>query len=83
MRKRSGIDPIRMTICGVALKLGFQGLILFFSSKAESSKVFVCAIMECWYSNRNRLAKNSFINNNISDYWSNIVEYQDVLNFFR
>ena len=51
-------------------------------SKAESSKVFVCAIMECWYSNRNRLAKNSFINNNISDYWSNIVEISRCSKYF-
>ena len=71
--KERGIDPIRMTIPRV------NSILL---SKAESSKVFVCAIMECWYSNRNRLAKNSFINNNISDYWSNIVEISRCSKYF-
>ena len=36
--KERGIDPIRMTICGVALNLGFQGLILFFSAKLNRQK---------------------------------------------
>ncbi|WP_455682791.1 FecCD family ABC transporter permease [Thomasclavelia sp.] len=36
--KECGIDPIRMTICGVALNLGFQGLILFFSTKLNRQK---------------------------------------------
>lgn len=37
-QRDSGIDPVRMTICGVALNLGFQGLILFFSTKLNKQK---------------------------------------------
>ena len=75
MKNERGIDPIRMTICGVALNLGFQGLILFFSAKLNRQKVFrMCNLWNAGILTGTDWLKNSFINNNISDYWSNIVE---------
>ncbi|WP_423363977.1 FecCD family ABC transporter permease [Mycoplasma sp. P36-A1] len=43
--KDNGINSIRMCICGIALNIGFQGLILFFSTQLDKQKF---AYVQLW-----------------------------------
>ena len=80
--KERGIDPIRMTICGVALNLGFQGLILFFSAKLNRQKFSYVQLWNAGILTGTDWLKIALLITILVIIGVILWKYQDVLNIF-
>ena len=80
--KERGIDPIRMTICGVALNLGIQGLILFFSAKLNRQKFSYVQLWNAGILTGTDWLKIALLITILVIIGVILWKYQDVLNIF-
>lgn len=80
--KERGIDPVRLTICGVALNLGFQGLILFFSTKLNKQKFSYVQLWNAGILTGTDWLKIVFLASVITVIGLILWKYQDNLNVF-
>ena len=80
--KERGIDPIRMTICGVALNLGFHGLILFFSAKLNRQKFSYVQLWNAGILTGTDWLKIALLITILVIIGVILWKYQDVLNIF-